>query len=99
MMQNRPEVRIAFHCCGYVTALIPDLIEIGIDVLEAVQAECMDIGQLKRDFGKDLSFWGAVGAQSVLAHTTPQQVRDGVVAFHEAIQRYGAYPCPGIRPG
>jgi uroporphyrinogen decarboxylase len=121
----RSDVRIAFHCCGYVTPLIPDLIEIGIDVLEAVQAECMDIGLLKQEFGKDISFWGAVGAQSVLARTTPQQVMDGVrktlsimtpgggyiaapchtlteevpwesiVAFHKAVQHYGAYPCPG----
>ena len=117
----RPSVRIAFHCCGYVTALIPDLIAIGIDILEAVQAECMDLGMLKREFGKDLSFWGGVGAQSVLARTTPQQVMAGVrrtlsimspgggyiaapchtlteevswesvLAFHEAVRRYGAY--------
>ena len=121
----RTNVRIAFHCCGYVTTLIPDLIEIGSDILEAVQAECMDIGLLKREFGMDISFWGAVGAQSVLARTTPQQVIDGVrktlsimapgggyiaapchtlteevpwesvVAFHETVQRYGAYPFPG----
>jgi len=122
----RPDVRIAFHCCGYVTTLIPDLIEIGIDILEAVQAECMDISLLKRDFGRYLSFWGGVGAQSVLARTTPEEVIDGVrktlaimapgggyiaapchtlteevpwesvVAFHEAVQCYGAYPCPGM---
>lgn len=54
----RPDVRIAFHCCGYVTPLIPDLIDLGIDILEAVQAECMDIRLLKREFGRDLSFWG-----------------------------------------
>ena len=122
----RPDVRIAFHCCGHLTPLIPDLIHMGVDILEAVQAECMDIGQLKREFGKDLSFWGAVGAQSVLARTTPQQVIEGVrktlsimapgggyiaapchtlteevpwesvVAFHEAVQRYGAYPALGL---
>jgi len=125
LREIRRDVRIAFHCCGFVTTLIPDLIEIGIDVLEAVQAECMDIGLLKREFGMGISFWGAVGAQSVLARTTPQQVVDGVrktlsimapgggyiaapchtlteevpwgsvVAFHEAVQRYGVYPCPG----
>ena len=105
------------------------LIGIGIDILEAVQAECMDIDMLKREFGKDLSFWGGVGAQSVLARTTPQQVIEGVcrtlasmspgggyiaapchtlteevawesaVAFHKAVQRYGAYPFPGVEPG
>ena len=118
----RPDVRIAFHCCGHVTPLIPDLIDIGIDVLEAVQAETMDISQLKREFGRDLSFWGAVGAQRVLSRVTPEQVIDGVrrtleimapgggyiaspcqmltdevpwptiVAFRDAMQRFGAYP-------
>lgn len=125
----RPNMHIAFHCCGYVATLIPDLIEIGIDVLEAVQAECMDIGQIKHEFGGKLSFWGAVGAQSVLARTVPAQVMDdvrrtlaimapgggyiaapchtlteevpweNVLAFHEAVKRYGAYPCPGMQIG
>ena len=118
----RPDVRIAFHCCGHVTPLVPDLIEIGVDILEAVQAECMDIAFLKREYGRDLSFWGGVGAQSVLARTTPEQVTEGVrwtlsvmapgggyiaapchtlteevpwesvIAYHEAVKRYGAYP-------
>jgi len=121
----RGDVKIAFHCCGHVTPLIRDLIEIGIDILEAVQAECMDIGQLKREFGREITFWGGVGAQSVLARTTPEQVAAGVqrtlclmasgggyiaapchtlteevpwssiVAFHQAVKAYGAYPNPG----
>ncbi|MBI2297731.1 MAG: hypothetical protein HYU66_02050, partial [Armatimonadetes bacterium] len=119
---RQPGVRIAFHCCGHVTPLVGDLIEIGIDILEAVQAETMDIAGLKREFGRDICFWGGVGAQSVLARTTPEQVADGVretlrtmapgggyiaapchtlteevpweavVAYHEAVRQYGAYP-------
>lgn len=38
----------------------------------------MDIGQLKREFGRDITFWGGVGAQSILARTTPEQVAEGV---------------------
>jgi uroporphyrinogen decarboxylase len=92
----RADVHVAFHCCGYVTALIPDLIEMGIGILEAVQAECMDIAQLKREFGKDLSFWGAVGAQSVLARTTPAQVVAGVRETLAVMAPGGGYiaaPC------
>ena len=74
----RADVIIAFHCCGHVTPLIPDLIEVGIDILEAVQPETMDIAALKREFGRGLTFWGAIGAQSVLARTTPEQVIAGV---------------------
>ena len=121
----RPDARIAFHCCGHVTPLIGDLIEAGVDILEAVQAEAMDIAHLKREFGRHIAFWGGVGAQSVLARTTPEQVVEGVrhtlrvmapgggyiaapchgltdevpwesiVAFHEAMRRFGAYPSPG----
>ena len=41
--------------------LIPDLIDIGIDILKAVQTEYMDINMLKQEFGKDISFWGNSG--------------------------------------
>jgi uroporphyrinogen decarboxylase len=92
----RPDAKIAFHCCGHVTPLIPDLIEIGIDVLEAVQAETMDIAHLKREFGRDIAFWGGVGAQSVLARTTPEQVVEGVRETLRVMAPGGGYiaaPC------
>ena len=92
----RPEARIAFHCCGHATPLIGDLIEVGVDVLEAVQAETMDLGQLKREFGRDISFWGGVGAQSVLARTTPEQVTEGVRETLRTMGPGGGYiaaPC------
>jgi len=92
----RADVRIAFHCCGHVTPLVPDLIEIGIDILEAVQAEAMDIAYLKREFGRDISFWGGIGAQSVLARTTPEQVVAGVRQTLAVMAPGGGYiaaPC------
>jgi uroporphyrinogen decarboxylase len=92
----RADVRIAFHCCGHVTPLIPDLIDIGIDVLEAVQPEAMDIRQLKREFGRDLCFWGGIGLQSTLARTTPAQVSEGVRRALSIMAPGGGYiaaPC------
>jgi uroporphyrinogen decarboxylase len=91
----RPDVKIAFHCCGHVTPLIPDLIEIGIDILEAVQAEAMDIAFLKREFGRGLCFWGGIGAQSVL-HGNPDKVRAGVRETLHIMAPGGGYiaaPC------
>ena len=92
----RPNVKVAFHCCGHVTPLIPDLIELGIDVLQSVQAETMNIADLKKEFGRDIAFWGGVGAQGVLARTTPEQVVEGVRRTLDVMAPGGAYiaaPC------
>ena len=91
-----PDVLIAFHCCGFVTALVPDLIETGIDIQETVQAECMDIEKLKREFGKDLTFWGGVGTQSVMNKKTGDEIIEGVRRTLEIMAPGGGYiiaPC------
>ena len=90
------DVKIAFHCCGHVTPLIGDLIEVGVDILQAVQAECMDLAELKQEFGSALTFWGGVGAQSVFARTTPEQVIEGVRSTLRVMAPGGGYiasPC------
>ncbi len=72
---------ILLHSCGSVYDLIPDLIEMGVDALNPIQvsARDMDTAKLKREFGKDLTFWGGgCDTQSVLPRGTPQQVRDEV---------------------
>ena len=63
------------HSCGAIDALIPRLIEMGLDVVNPVQPECMDIARLKADFGDRLTFWGAVSTQQTLPFGTPDEVR------------------------
>jgi len=97
----RSDVKIAFHCCGHVTPLIRDLIEIGVDVLEAVQPEAMDLMCLKREFGRDIGFWGGVGAQSLMARATPAQVIEGVRRTLAVMAPGGGYiaaPCHTLTP-
>jgi len=75
------DVRILYHSCGAVRNLIPLFIEEGIDILNPLQisASDMDIAEIKRQFGKDISFWGGgVDTQGVFPHGTPQQVADQV---------------------
>jgi uroporphyrinogen decarboxylase len=67
-------VPMVMHSCGNITEFIPDLIEIGLDMLEPVQP-CMDLAYLKREFGKDLSFWGGIDTQDILPHGSPDDVR------------------------
>ena len=69
-----PDVLVAFHSDGYIEPIIPDLIELGIDILQAVQPECMDVAKLKEDYGDRLSFWGTMGTQTTMAFGTPEDV-------------------------
>ena len=95
----KPNVLIAFHCCGHVTPLLPDLIELGVDILEAVQPETMDIGELKRQYGRHITFWGAIGNQSVLARLKPDEIRKSIhqtLALMSPGGGYLASPCHTI---
>ncbi len=77
-----PHVKIVYHSDGAIFEVLPDLIEIGIDALNPVQVSAAGMGdtaRLKREFGRDLSFWGgACDSQHVLPHGTPAEVREEV---------------------
>jgi len=66
---------VMIHSCGNITDLIPDLIEIGVEVVHPLQPEAMEVAYCQREFGKDLTFWGGLGSQSTLPHGSPAEVR------------------------
>lgn len=70
-----PSVTVFYHSCGFVTPMIPHLIEAGIDVLDPIQPECMDFSEIHAEFGDRLSFHGTVGTQSTMPFGTPDDVR------------------------
>jgi uroporphyrinogen decarboxylase len=74
---KRHALPVAYHCCGALRPIIPDLVEMGLDVLNPVQAGCpgMDPLELKREFGTRLSFMGGVDTQYVLPLGTETEVR------------------------
>jgi uroporphyrinogen decarboxylase len=83
-----------FHSCGNVRPLIPDFIELGVQILNPVhvRAAGMEPVALKRDFGDVLTFWGGgVDTQDVLPYGTPQQVKDDVRQNIEALAPGGGY--------
>lgn len=69
---------VAYHCCGALRPIIPDLIDIGLDVLHPIQPNCpgMDPVSLKRDFGKDLAFIGGLDTQDLIPNAPAAVVRD-----------------------
>jgi uroporphyrinogen decarboxylase len=80
---------VEYHTDGYVEPFIPELAEIGIDVLNPVQPECMDPAEIKLKFGDRLAFSGTVGNQSTLPFGTPDEVRRVVKERIETVGRGG----------
>ena len=74
-----PSVKIAYHSDGNIESIIPDLIEIGLDVLNPIQPASMDPARLKKAYGKNLAFWGTIDEQYTLPFGTPDQVAAEVV--------------------
>ncbi len=66
---------VMIHSCGNITEILPDMIELGVQVFHALQPESMDVRHCKREFGKDLAFWGGLGSQSTIPNGTPDDVR------------------------
>jgi uroporphyrinogen decarboxylase len=73
--QIKPDIHIFYHTDGYVEPLIEELIEIGIDILNPVQPECMDPLMIKEKYGDRMSFWGTIGTQTTMPFGTPEEVK------------------------
>ncbi|HUH97220.1 MAG TPA: uroporphyrinogen decarboxylase family protein [Anaerolineales bacterium] len=80
-IKRKTDAKLFYHSCGATRDLIPDLIEIGFDILNPVQvsARGMDTKALKSEFGRDIVFWGGgVDTQHILPFGKPQEVVDEV---------------------
>jgi uroporphyrinogen decarboxylase len=91
------------HCCGSIEAILPDVIEIGLDVLESVQPEAAGMNPygLKKRWGDKLTFWGGLGSQSTIPFGTPEQIRAEVWRLCREMGRGGGYilaPAKGLQP-
>lgn len=79
------------HSCGKIDALIPRLVEMGVDVLNPLQPECMDVAAIKRDHGKRLAFWGGINTQQLLPFGTPDEVRAEARRTRDLLSSGGGY--------
>ena len=85
----KPDIIISYHSDGYIEPFIPELIEIGLDVLNPVQPECMDPAEIKQKFGDRLAFFGTIGTQTTMPFGTPDDVRDEVRRRIETVGKGG----------
>ncbi len=80
---------VFIHSCGKCTQLFPDLIEIGLDCFNPFQPEVIDVAEAKREFGKDLTFFGGISTQRGLPYGTPDEVKAEVRRLIEVVGKDG----------
>jgi len=88
------DVKVMLHCCGGVRELLPDLIDAGLDTINPVQitARGMEADQLKKDFGKEIVFWGGgCDTQQILPNGSPDEVYDHVNKQLEILSPGGGF--------
>ena len=88
---KKNNLSIFHHSCGNIFAIIPDLIEIGLDVLSPIQPEAMNLSLLSEKFGKYLTFFGGISTQKTLPFGTPQDVRKEIIDRIKVLGRNCGY--------
>jgi uroporphyrinogen decarboxylase len=89
----RPDLKIAWHSCGSILPIIPDFIEVGLDILNPIQplAKGMEPEFLKKNYGRDLVFFGGIDVQELLPFGTPQMIKDEVRRRIDILGKDGGY--------
>lgn len=84
-----PQLKIAYHSDGNIWSIIPDLIDIGLDVLNPIQPASMDPAKIKKAFGDKLCFWGSMDVQKTLPFGTPADVQQEVLTRLQTLGQNG----------
>lgn len=84
-----PDIKIWYHSDGNIETIIPELIEIGVDILNPLQPECLDLVELKRRYGDKLVFDGTIGTQTTMPFAAAAGVREAVRRSRRELGRDG----------
>jgi len=93
-VKTHSKMHTFIHSCGSISLLMPDMIEAGFEIFNPVQTNAwkMEPGFLKKEFGRDCTFWGGgIENVTVLNNGTPQQVRNQVLERLEIFSQGGGY--------
>ena len=88
-----PDIKLAWHSCGAVKPLIPDFIEIGLDILNPIQPLAADMNPqlLKDEFGEELVFFGGICVQDLMPNGTPESITAEVIRRSGILGKNGGY--------
>lgn len=81
------------HCCGAIEKILPDAIEIGLDVYQSVQPEAKNNNpyELKQKYGEKITFWGGLGSQQMIPFGTPDDIKNEVRKLCKEMAKGGGY--------
>lgn len=104
LIRSKTSAFIGIHSCGSIAALLDDLVEIGIQVVNPVQvsARNMSLAELKKRYGNRLTFWGGIDSQFLLPKSSPIEVRQAVMDTLNLMAESGGYilsAVHNIQPG
>ena len=93
-IKKRTEWKVFFHSCGSIKSFIPGLIEAGVDIINPLQTNALDMdpGTLKTEFGRDICFWGGgIDTASVLPRGSKEEIRSAVLRNCEVLSKDGGF--------
>ena len=93
-IKERTDAKVFFHTDGDVMDLVGDFIEIGVDILNPIQTSAgrmSNLPELKRRYGQDITFCGAIDTHHILPHGTPEEVRQEVKRVIDILGPGGGY--------
>ena len=89
----KPDILIFYHSCGFVTPFIEDFIDIGIDILNPIQPECMNFVEIHDMYGDVLSFNGTIGTQTTMPFGSADEVKHLVLSNLKIAGQKGGLVC------
>ena len=82
---------VVLHSCGDLRQIMPDLIDMGVDVYNTVQPEIYDLDMLKREYGQDLTFYGGISTQQFMPFATPEETKEMTKRVIDKMASGGGY--------
>jgi len=90
-LAHKYDSKLLLHTCGDIELLIPRLIELGVDILDPIQPECMNPLEIKKKYGEQLTLRGGISVQNVVSRGTVEEVMDETQRIVEALKSGGGY--------
>jgi hypothetical protein len=89
--QVNPDVKILYHSDGDIEAIIPMLVQCGIDILNPIQSACMDPAKVKKKYGDQLTFHGTISVQDTIPNGTVKDVKNEVISRIKTVGHNGGF--------